>query len=205
MTTSVLEIARRFLAERTAHPTEASDSLIGTAQTLVPRDTPRACPMGHFSKALLPTSAGTNGTLGTGGTPDINVRADLGKSAPRDHIAAALDRLPRPCNRPGQRLLRCSRDFLFSPLFETATRLGWSKIELFGIAPALGRAPIGAWGLVPTLASVMEPGWRIVTVTETGAMLTNDNQRQAIWPRSQLNEWCVVWWECDDLIGDFDE
>lgn len=228
MSDSVLKLARRFVAERAANSAGASEPVARATQVSVPRDTHKACPAGQPAKAVFTGWLRAHGTNGTGGTRELANVVDLTKLGPRlyppsepvatnlkldssgvidasrDEIAAALGRLPRPCNDEGQRLFHCTRDFIYSPMFEAAGRLGWSTIELFGIAPALGRVPIGTWGLVTTMATVLEPCWVINVVTEAGAKLMGNRQRRAFWPRARLNEACVVWWECDEIMGDFD-
>lgn len=181
MTASVLELARRLVADRKDHGDRISKSSARLTGKPVPRDTAKACPAGQASVERLEASVGTNGTAGTLGTPmrtasigtviNFNDRDDCpaltqilpsslpGGESSRAALDQALSRLPRPYTRDGSQLLQCSQDFLSSRLFDRARQLGWSNLELFGIAPHIDQAPRGGLGIGDN--SCLQHGYRL--------------------------------------------
>ncbi|MEW5964191.1 MAG: hypothetical protein AB1749_11580 [Pseudomonadota bacterium] len=125
--------------------------------------------------------------------------------AHREHIRAALDRLPAPRDAEGRRLLEMTRTFVASPSFPQAVALGWALIDLFGVAPVAPRVRVGEQGLVTSLA--LSPiGGRVEVLAEDGALIrTNSGARQTYRRFTMAMNGAVCWWEClrvDELTDD---
>jgi hypothetical protein len=73
---------------------------------------------------------------------------------------AAIEAVPAPCNRDGERLLNASLAFLASEQATLLLSYGWEEVALFGVHRCPSpRERLDAWGLVTSL------GWSVLTLT----------------------------------------
>jgi hypothetical protein len=124
----------------------------------------------------------------------------------RFRIAAALERLPAPCDPNGRRLITVTQKFLRSPWLSEALKCGWGLEELFGVN---GKAPFDAyehWGLIVGLALAPRRGDVIEHLDAEHAVIryhvgTTLKEARRIERRFTPTDSSVVWWDCAGLVG----
>ena len=223
--TSVLELARKMVAEGANSGKARTGLSRGTPQGGVPWDTSNVCPTGrpsnpdsssaNFTVAATRTAGtgvttGTGGTAGTGGTNVCTVllwqrqsRAD----AYRAEIEAALERLPAPCHDGGRRLLFVTLQFVRSCWLEKALESGWTTLALFGIDNCAPLDLCEHWGLVTGLALAPRLGDRIESIDGERAVIryrsrSNCTDATRIDNRFSPSEGKVLWWECAEIVNE---
>jgi hypothetical protein len=118
----------------------------------------------------------------------------------------AVETIPAPCTRDGERLLKASVAFLEGVHAKEAVSLEWDEVSLFGIHKGIApRERPDAWGLVPALAwspftlSVKEiSAGHAVLISENaqgGSLLTMQRHRAGL-----AN--AVAWWRHPALVGE---
>jgi hypothetical protein len=152
---------------------------------------------GHFRKCDTPFS-GSDG--GHSGPFSKNGVSQIGA------WRAAIEALPAPCNRDGERLLNSSLAFLESEHVPAALSFGWDEAPLFGIHKGIApRQRVDAWGLVTFLAwSALKLS--IAEITARHCELTSQNAQggsRLMFRRDRPgNADMAAWWLHPSLIGD---
>lgn len=115
----------------------------------------------------------------------------------RDHVRAAIDRLPAPCSGIGMRLRDCTLAFVHSRNLETALSMGWTTDELFALRvadEAESMGPIPAWALFHWPAS-------LVSITDCEIGFRKSSGRTILIQRFRTELECSrAWWESDEVI-----
>ena len=120
----------------------------------------------------------------------------------RDLWRSHLDRMPRPTDDRGARLLRVARDFLDSGWCEEAVALGWSEIELWGAHAAVPRERHDAQDLVPAMAFTAFPCHLAGLSADAASIETGPGNFLTHQRSKDRFADAVPIWQCPGLIGE---